>query len=402
MNIIPRALNSESHLNSSDDSLYSINSSSSGGSGNYSGRGSSPQPSNRGTLYHSHSNPDLTSLNPLDELRLEFPEHVLKIYRSDQTYKHLLVHKETTAREVVMLSLREFGITESSSKYCLCEVSVGEGGVVKQRRLPDPQQNLAERISLSSRYYLKSNMSSDSLVPDELALELLRESQVHLLHLNSVELATQLTIEDFSIFRQIEPTEYINELFEVQSRYGTPMLSKFVEDLQDFMDPSRNMYKYRNLLNSDHIQPPMIPFYPVLKKDLTFIHLGNDSIIESLVNFEKLRMVAKEIRNVVSMCSAPYDLFTMLESGGAHPTAAMASLNSFATTTNAATVKRRKKSSAQPNPKRCLKRHKADSPQAVRKLLHYPNPNKKCVHISHCVLLFSVALLVASDWSPLP
>ncbi|GBN16567.1 hypothetical protein AVEN_206331-1, partial [Araneus ventricosus] len=46
------------------------------------------------------------------------------------------------------------------------------------------------------------------------------------------------------------------------------------------------------------------------------------------------------------------DLFNMLESGGAHPTAAMASLNSFATTTNAATVKRRKKSSAQPNPKK--------------------------------------------------
>ncbi|CAL1272986.1 unnamed protein product [Larinioides sclopetarius] len=444
MNIIPRALNPESHLNSSDDSLYSINSSSSGGSGNYSGRGSSPQPSSRGTLYHSHSNPDLTSLNPLDEVRLEFPEHVLKIYRPDQTYKHLLVHKETTAREVVMLSLREFGITESSSKYCLCEVSVGEGGVVKQRRLPDPQQNLAERISLNSRYYLKSNMSSDSLVPDELALELLRESQVHLLHLNSVELATQLTIEDFSIFRQIEPTEYINELFEVKSKYGTPMLSKFVElvnremfwvvtevcfehnlirrmriikqfikvarqckecknfnsmfailsglghgavsrlrltweklptkyqklfeDLQDFMDPSRNMYKYRNLLNSDHIQPPMIPFYPVLKKDLTFIHLGNDSIIEGLVNFEKLRMVAKEIRNVSSMCSAPYDLFNMLESGGAHPTAAMASLNSFATTTNAATVKRRKKSSAQPNPKKMF-----EEAQMVRRVKAYLN-----------------------------
>lgn len=47
---------------------------------------------------------------------------------------------------------------------------MGEGGVVKQRRLPDPQQNLAERISLSSRYYLKNNMSSETLVPDELAI----------------------------------------------------------------------------------------------------------------------------------------------------------------------------------------------------------------------------------------
>lgn len=84
---------SESHLNSSDDSLYSVNSSSSGGSGNYSGRGSSPQPCHGGSLYHSHSNPDLTSLQPSDELRLEFPEHVLKVYRSDQTCKYLLIHK---------------------------------------------------------------------------------------------------------------------------------------------------------------------------------------------------------------------------------------------------------------------------------------------------------------------
>lgn len=59
--------------------------------------------------------------------------------------------------------------------------------------------------------------------------ELLRDSQVHFLQLNSVEVATQLTLEDFSTFRQIEPTEYIDDLFEVQSKYGIPQLSKFAE-----------------------------------------------------------------------------------------------------------------------------------------------------------------------------
>ncbi|XP_042895970.1 rap guanine nucleotide exchange factor 2 [Parasteatoda tepidariorum] len=395
MNIIPRTLNTESHLNSSDDSLYSINSSSSGGSGNYSGRGSSPQPCSggsvggSGTLYHSHSNPDLTSLTPSDELRLEFPEHVLKIYRSDQTCKYLLVHKETTAREVVMLSLREFGITESSSKYCLCEVSVGEGGVVKQRRLPDSQQNLAERISLSSRYYLKNNMSSESLVPDELAVELLRESQVHLLHLNSVELATQLTIEDFSIFRQIEPTEYVDELFEVNSRYGMPMLSKFVElvnremfwvvtevcfehnllrrmrIIKQFIKVARQCKECKNF-NSMFAIISGLGHGAVSRLRLTWEKLPSKYSKLFEVNFEKLRMVAKEIRTVASMCSAPYDLFNMLESGGAHPTAAMASLNSFATTTNAATVKRRKKSTAQPNPKKMF-----EEAQMVRRVKAY-------------------------------
>ncbi len=43
-----------------------------------------------------------------------------------------------------------------------------------------------------------------------------------------------------------------------------------------------------------------------MKKDLTFIHLGNDSKVEGLVNFEKLRMIAKEIRHTCNMASAQY------------------------------------------------------------------------------------------------
>ena len=66
-----------------------------------------------------------------------------------------------------MLSLQEFGITEPSSNFSLCEVSVAEGGFVKQRTLPDPLQNLAERIGLASRYFLKSKNSSESLLPDD-------------------------------------------------------------------------------------------------------------------------------------------------------------------------------------------------------------------------------------------
>jgi Rap guanine nucleotide exchange factor 2 len=61
--------------------------------------------------------------------------------------------------------------------------------------------------------------------------------------------------------------------------------------------------------------PLQIPFYPVVKKDLTFIHLGNDSKIEGLINFEKLRMIAKEVRALTNMCSSPYDLLTMLGLG---------------------------------------------------------------------------------------
>lgn len=128
-----------------------------------------------------------------------------------------------------MLALQEFGMTDSSSNFSLCEVSVAEGGIIKQRRLPDQLQNLAERIGLSSRYYLKTNGTTETLVPDEMAPDLIRESQVHFLQLNAVEVAVQLTLQDFSIFRQIESTEYVDDLFELKSRYGTPMLAQFAE-----------------------------------------------------------------------------------------------------------------------------------------------------------------------------
>ena len=47
-------------------------------------------------------------------------EHVLKIYKNDQNFKYLVVHKETSTKEVVMLALNEFNIVdEIGSKYVL-------------------------------------------------------------------------------------------------------------------------------------------------------------------------------------------------------------------------------------------------------------------------------------------
>ncbi|XP_072929869.1 rap guanine nucleotide exchange factor 2 [Epargyreus clarus] len=398
------------------------------------------------SFYNSHSNPDLISICYDDYQSSDYPEHVLKVYRADQTCKYLLVHKETTAREVVMLTLREFGITEPSSHFSLCEVSVSQGGIIKQHRLPDQLQNLAERIGLSSRYYLKTNEISETLVTDEMAPDLLGESVVHFLQLNAVEVAVQLTLQDFCIFRQIESTEYVDDLFELKSRYGTPMLSQFAglvnkemfwvvtevvneqnivrrskiikqfikvarhckecknfnsmfaitsglghaavsrlrmtweklptkyaklfSDLQALMDPSRNMSKYRQLVTTEQGRAPVIPFYPVVRKDLTFIHLGNDTKVEGMVNFEKLRMIAKEVRTLTNMCSSPYDFLTLLELGKQPPSNAMVALNQLNTGVQQGqvTVKRRKKSANVPNHKKMF-----EEAQMVRRVKAYLN-----------------------------
>jgi Rap guanine nucleotide exchange factor 2 len=46
-------------------------------------------------------------------------------------------------------------------------------------------------------------MSSDQLMPEDSISDLVKESQVHLLQLHAMETATQLMVEDFTIFRQI-------------------------------------------------------------------------------------------------------------------------------------------------------------------------------------------------------
>jgi Rap guanine nucleotide exchange factor 2 len=423
--------------------------------------GSAGTTASNNTNYYSHPDSHQQEMAMFyDDIRsADYPENVLKVFKPDQTYKFLLVHKETTAHEVVMLALQEFGMHDPSSNFSLCEVSVGEGGMIKQRRLPEQLQNLAERIGLSSRYYLKTNGISETLVPDEMASELVRENNVHFLQLNPNEMAIQLTNQDFQIFRQIESTEYIDDLFLIKSKYATPMLNRFSElvnnemfwvvgeicretnivrrskiikqfikiarhckecknfnsvfaiisglghtsisrlrltweklpskyqklfnDLQDLMDPSRNMSKYRQLVVMEMAQKrSLIPFYPVVKKDLTFIHLGNDTRIDGLINFEKLRMISKEVRSLMDMCSSPTpymdSILNMLDIKS-QPNAAMSALNQITTTIGhtlaaniiqhgSATVKRRKKSAAQPNPKKMF-----EEAQMVRKVKAYLN-----------------------------
>ncbi|KAI2650970.1 Rap guanine nucleotide exchange factor 6 [Labeo rohita] len=304
-------------------------------------------------LHPAASSLDFT--NPSD-----IPDQVIRVFKADQQSCYIIISKDTTAKDVVSHVVSEFGLIAAPETYSLCEVSVSPEGVIKQRRLPDQLSKLADRIQLNGRYYLKNNMETETLCSDEDAQELLRESQISLLQLSTVEVAAQLSMRDFGLFRNIESTEYVDDLFKLDPGGGssshlkqfedvinqetfwvaTEILrepnalkrmktikhfikialhcrecknfnsmfaiisglnlapvarlrstweklpskyEKLFRDLQDIFDPSRNMAKYRNILSSQSVQPPIIPLFPVL------------------------RMISKEIRNVVRMTSANMD-----------------------------------------------------------------------------------------------
>ncbi|KAM3603665.1 uncharacterized protein V6R79_000283 [Siganus canaliculatus] len=80
---------------------------------------------------------------------------------------------------------------------------------------------------------------------------------------------------------------------------------KFYAEFESMMDPSRNHRSYR--LTVTKLEPPIIPFMPLLLKDMTFTHEGNKTFIDSMVNFEKMRIISNAIRQVRHCRSQPFN-----------------------------------------------------------------------------------------------
>lgn len=81
------------------------------------------------------------------------------------------------------------------------------------------------------------------------------------------------TIKQFiKVARQCKECKNFNSMFNIISGLGHGAVSRLKQtweklpskyqrlfkDMQDLMDPSRNMSKYRNLITSEAVQPPMV------------------------------------------------------------------------------------------------------------------------------------------------
>ncbi|GFQ74722.1 rap guanine nucleotide exchange factor 4 [Trichonephila clavata] len=80
-------------------------------------------------------------------------------------------------------------------------------------------------------------------------------------------------------------------------------LKRTFADFEALIDPSRNHRRYR--LTVSKMVPPIIPFMPLLLKDMTFSHEGNKTYMEGLLNFEKMHMIAQTLRTIRHCRSQP-------------------------------------------------------------------------------------------------
>ncbi|XP_008431941.1 rap guanine nucleotide exchange factor 4-like [Poecilia reticulata] len=158
-----------------------------------------------------------------------------------------------------------------------------------------------------------------------LDLFLRRFNQVQLWVVTEVCLCTQLSkrvqlLKKFiKIAAHCREFKNLNSFFAIIMGMSNPAVSrlsqtweklptkfkKFYAEFESMMDPSRNHRSYR--LTVTKLEPPIIPFMPLLLKDMTFTHEGNKTFIDNMVNFEKMRIIANTIRQVRHCRSQPFN-----------------------------------------------------------------------------------------------
>lgn len=77
------------------------------------------------------------------------------------------------------------------------------------------------------------------------------------------------------------------------------MPKRFKESLKEMgelMEGHGNYSKYRAALNN--ARPPMLPYLGVCLRDLTFIEDGNDTMVDGLLNFDKMRLIRYVLRRL--------------------------------------------------------------------------------------------------------
>ncbi|XP_073237204.1 rap guanine nucleotide exchange factor 4-like [Porites lutea] len=79
---------------------------------------------------------------------------------------------------------------------------------------------------------------------------------------------------------------------------------KIFEEFESTLEPSRNHRVYRLLVGK--LKPPILPFMPLLMKDMTFTNEGNKTQFDELVNFEKMRMISSTLRLIQYCRSEPF------------------------------------------------------------------------------------------------
>ncbi|OXB56622.1 hypothetical protein ASZ78_008300 [Callipepla squamata] len=189
----------------------------------------------------------------------EAEEIFCRVYITEHSYVSVKAQVTTSAQEILKIVAEKIQYPEEELALVIITFS-GE-----KHELQPNDLAISKSYESSSRMFVYRKDLTDSLNPFA-ENEELQQRSVRILGINTWDLALELTNFDWSLFNAIHE------------------------------DPSLNHKAYRDAFKK--MKSPKIPFMPLLLKDVTFIHEGNKTFLDNLVNFEKLHMIADTVRSL--------------------------------------------------------------------------------------------------------
>ncbi|OXB74576.1 UNVERIFIED_CONTAM: hypothetical protein H355_006446 [Colinus virginianus] len=206
----------------------------------------------------------------------EAEEIFCRVYITEHSYVSVKAQVTTSAQEILKIVAEKIQYPEEELALVIITFS-GE-----KHELQPNDLAISKSYESSSRMFVYRKDLTDSLNPFA-ENEELQQRSVRILGINTWDLALELTNFDWSLFNAIH--EKIPGKFK-----------KLFTELESLTDPSLNHKAYRDAFKK--MKSPKIPFMPLLLKDVTFIHEGNKTFLDNLVNFEKLHMIADTVRSL--------------------------------------------------------------------------------------------------------
>ncbi|XP_064907352.1 rap guanine nucleotide exchange factor 5 isoform X4 [Columba livia] len=249
------------------------------------------------------------TMNETEEKKHELQPHDLAISKSFESSSRMFVYRKDLTD-----SLNPFAENEELQQRSVRILGINTWDLALE--LTNFDWSLFNAIHEQELIYFTFSRQGSAENTENLSLLLQRCNEVQLWVATEILLCSQLCkrvqlVKKFiKIAAHCKAQRNLNSFFAIVMGLNTASVSrlsqtwekipgkfkKLFTELESLTDPSLNHKAYRDAFKK--MKSPKIPFMPLLLKDVTFIHEGNKTFLDNLVNFEKLHMIADTVRSL--------------------------------------------------------------------------------------------------------
>nr|XP_023017294.1 rap guanine nucleotide exchange factor 4 [Leptinotarsa decemlineata] len=249
------------------------------------------------SLFSAGNDTSRTIIMPQDDI-------IFRVYCADHTYCTLRLPVDTPAETIKLVAAEKLKMRVNDELLLVEVKSNGERVAFKDNDISIPTA-----LTLNGRIFVSPKDHLDALTCLSEQEQPTQGIDGDIEMFSTKELAYYMTLFDWDLFccKEYQNLNAFCAIVMGLSNVAVSRLSntweklpskfrKLYTEFESLIDPSRNHRAYR--VSVGKLQPPVVPFMPLLLKDMTFTHEGNKTCLDGLVNFEKMHMLAQTMRTI--------------------------------------------------------------------------------------------------------